>query len=440
MMAGLTNVVTIEQAARHLLIVSQDQDLTRHIDGSLQKEGYLSTVLNNPQDALLKAIDQGGVDAILWDGTLDLPQGRRGLFQYMRGDLERLKVPLMVLLDPKIQSHWRLAHKLRADEFLLKTAPEDELLLRLRGLFWRREHRALLSEASTLPENLKRFVQYVKTDLEANAEKQGVGTIALIEVVGARALMAEGNGEGCDGMTGALYEFLTANLRRADRLARYNQSTLVVYMPQRTGELAQRSLDVLQTEFLAKSERPFCAGLVTYPEDGTTVTELLMWADRALADARANGGFSIRDRLKDALVTSKLQRTIMLVDDDPAIVALLKASFNALGYQTVAASNGKKALKLIEQAPPDLVILDHVMPELSGFELLEELRERHGGQLPVPVVMLTIMNSGSDVLRGFELGVQDYIAKPFSPRELMVRVERVLKASQPLAWLDLETQ
>jgi PleD family two-component response regulator len=333
-----------------------------------------------------------------------------------------------------------LAHKLRADEFLLKTAPEDELLLRLRGLFWRREHRALLSEASTLPENLKRFVQYVKTDLEANAEKQGVGTIALIEVVGARALMAEGNGEGCDGMTGALYEFLTANLRRADRLARYNQSTLVVYMPQRTGELAQRSLDVLQTEFLVKSERPFCAGLVTYPEDGATVTELLMWADRALVDARANGGFSIRDRLKDALVTSKLQRTIMLVDDDPAIVALLKASFNALGYQTVAASNGKKALKLIEQAPPDLVILDHVMPELSGFELLEELRERHGGQLPVPVVMLTIMNSGSDVLRGFELGVQDYIAKPFSPRELMVRVERVLKASQPLAWLDLETQ
>jgi two-component system KDP operon response regulator KdpE len=120
------------------------------------------------------------------------------------------------------------------------------------------------------------------------------------------------------------------------------------------------------------------------------------------------------------------KRLILVVDDEPAIVRLVRAKLQADGYGVITAENGAAAIELFDKERPDLVILDLMMPEMDGFETLRRLHQFAS----TPVIMLTARGSDADKLRGFEIGVDDYITKPFNPDELAARVAAVLRRSQ----------
>ena len=117
---------------------------------------------------------------------------------------------------------------------------------------------------------------------------------------------------------------------------------------------------------------------------------------------------------------------ILVVDDEPAIVRLLRATLQVDGYAVVAADRGEQALPLLENERPDLVILDLMMPGMDGFETLRRIRARS----KVPVIMLTARASDADTLKGLQGGADDYVTKPFNPDELAARVTAVLRRSQ----------
>lgn len=115
---------------------------------------------------------------------------------------------------------------------------------------------------------------------------------------------------------------------------------------------------------------------------------------------------------------------ILIADDEARMRALVRDYLRVKGYQVLEAENGAEALAVFEREPDiALVLLDVMMPELDGFETLKELRRIS----EVPVLMLTARSEERDELRGFSLGADEYIAKPFSPKVLMARVEAVLK-------------
>jgi two-component system phosphate regulon response regulator PhoB len=114
---------------------------------------------------------------------------------------------------------------------------------------------------------------------------------------------------------------------------------------------------------------------------------------------------------------------ILVVEDESDIAALVAYQLAHAGYQVRTATNGREALKAIELDPPDLVVLDLMLPEIGGTEILETLRSRKETR-STPVIILTARGEEADRLKGFELGADDYIAKPFSPRELVMRVLR----------------
>ncbi len=121
---------------------------------------------------------------------------------------------------------------------------------------------------------------------------------------------------------------------------------------------------------------------------------------------------------------------ILIADDEARMRALVRDYLRVKGYQVLEAENGAEALSVFEREPDiALVLLDVMIPELDGFETLKELRRIS----EVPVLMLTARSEERDELRGFSLGADEYIAKPFSPKVLMARVEAVLKrtASNP---------
>jgi two-component system alkaline phosphatase synthesis response regulator PhoP len=119
---------------------------------------------------------------------------------------------------------------------------------------------------------------------------------------------------------------------------------------------------------------------------------------------------------------------ILIVDDEPEIVRGLEDNLRFEGYQTCAATDGEAALALALRETPDLVILDLMMPQMSGWDVCQRLR---AGGIDVPIIMLTARGGEADRVRGLELGADDYLAKPFSLRELLARVRAVLRRPGP---------
>ena len=117
------------------------------------------------------------------------------------------------------------------------------------------------------------------------------------------------------------------------------------------------------------------------------------------------------------------QPLVLVADDEPRITKLVALTLHDEGFRVVTAGGGEEALKKAEEVRPDIVLLDIVMPDLDGIEVMRQLREWR----PVPVILLTAKGSTSDKAKGLDLGADDYIAKPFHPDELAARVRAVLR-------------
>jgi two-component system KDP operon response regulator KdpE len=117
---------------------------------------------------------------------------------------------------------------------------------------------------------------------------------------------------------------------------------------------------------------------------------------------------------------------ILLIDDDKTLLSLVSDQLQTAGYETVLAENGNDGLRMANEVEPDLVIVDVMMPGLDGWEVCKQLREYS----LVPILMLTAKGEEVDKLRGFQLGIDDYVTKPFSFAELVARVGAVLSRIQ----------
>ena len=123
------------------------------------------------------------------------------------------------------------------------------------------------------------------------------------------------------------------------------------------------------------------------------------------------------------------KKLVLVVDDEPRMTKFVRMNLELEGYRVAEASNGLEALEKVKNDLPDLVILDVNMPEFDGFETLKTLRQSWS----VPVIMLTVKGDEEDRVKGLELGADDYVTKPFSPRELASRVKAVLRRTSMAA-------
>jgi DNA-binding response OmpR family regulator len=116
-------------------------------------------------------------------------------------------------------------------------------------------------------------------------------------------------------------------------------------------------------------------------------------------------------------------RRVLVVDDDPKTVSLIRLYLEKDGYHVLAAPDGRSGLALARSADPDLIVLDLMLPHLDGLDVCQALR----AESDTPIIMLTARTTESDKLSGLEAGADDYLTKPFSPRELLARVRAVLR-------------
>jgi two-component system alkaline phosphatase synthesis response regulator PhoP len=128
-------------------------------------------------------------------------------------------------------------------------------------------------------------------------------------------------------------------------------------------------------------------------------------------------------------MSDNIMETILIIDDEPNIIELARLYLEREGFKVIYAGRGREGLDLIVASPPNLVILDVMLPDIDGFEVLKRLRKSS----KVPVLMLSARREDVDKIVGLEMGADDYLTKPFNPHELLARVKAVLRRSQPAA-------
>jgi two-component system, OmpR family, alkaline phosphatase synthesis response regulator PhoP len=133
--------------------------------------------------------------------------------------------------------------------------------------------------------------------------------------------------------------------------------------------------------------------------------------------------------LREKRITANIMadELILLVDDEPNIIQLARMYLEREGYRIISASDGKAALEAIRSKKPNLVVLDVMLPEMDGLEVCKRLRREKNN---IPVIMLTARDDDIDKILGLELGADDYMTKPFNPRELTARVKVILRRSE----------
>lgn len=127
------------------------------------------------------------------------------------------------------------------------------------------------------------------------------------------------------------------------------------------------------------------------------------------------------------MVSGSFAKTVLVVDDETRMVNFITMNLELEGFRVITAANGFEAVEKVFKEHPDLVLLDIMMPEMDGFETLEQIRQGSA----VPVIFLTAKSEEVDRIKGLDLGADDYITKPFSPRELVSRIRAVLRRIDP---------
>lgn len=224
------------------------------------------------------------------------------------------------------------------------------------------------------------------------------------------------------------------SLRQSDLLARWGGEEFVGLFPNTDPEGARRAMENASQRF--REERfsidgnvftlTFSAGVAPVQADDS-VEEAVARADYYLYLAKSTG----RDRVvSESADPPRLRKRVLIAEDDELVATLIRHRLTQEGFDVIHCGDGESVLGAIGENGSDpglsLVILDVLLPEMDGFELLSRIRERRV-MASVPVIVLTVMGSEEDIVRGLALGADDYVVKPFSPTELLARVHRLLK-------------
>ena len=129
-------------------------------------------------------------------------------------------------------------------------------------------------------------------------------------------------------------------------------------------------------------------------------------------------------------MSADVKMRILIVEDDPALIELLKYNIEAEGFETTIVDDGDNAMAAIEDEQPDLIVLDWMLPNTSGIEICRQIRQNQSSK-ELPVIMLTARNEEADRIRGLKTGADDYVVKPFSPKELLARIDALMRRAYP---------
>jgi DNA-binding response OmpR family regulator len=391
-----------------ILVVDDADDQRDTVSECLRGAGYEAVPIATG-DTVVKIAKEQQPAMVLLDANLPGIDGYT-VCRLLKSDPELASIPVIFMtvrasLDDKLAGL-----TLGADEYLVKPLHLPELLLRI-DLQLRRARaakaapeRAPIKQGQLL--NYDVFVRVGRDQLKASA-----ATFALVRVPEKDADEVISVLRGC--------------VRSRDIVSRYDQNHVVMLLAGAPPALVRHRLADQIEGMKARGIRGVWAGIAPSVTPGEKPIEVLLAeGDDALAEARYLGEAAALKSDHPRTGAPATTNTMVLAEDDPEVVRIVDAQFKSAGYKTIIAADGEEAMEAVRANSPDVLLLDLLMPKMSGFDVLQKLAT---WQVRPRIVVLSARGREEDVTRAFEMGADDYVTKPFSPRELMARVARLLR-------------
>ena len=217
-------------------------------------------------------------------------------------------------------------------------------------------------------------------------------------------------------------------IRRRDLCGQYDRSHVIALLPDTGGAAARDRIASIVEKCRAEGISAVFAGIAASPAAGArTLEHLLEEADEALAIARYEGqAAALRpDAPRGEAPVQGVAPMVLVGDDDPDVIRIVDAHLASAGYRRVLTFDGSRTLEEVRAQRPDVLVLDLMMPRITGFDVLAGLREM--GESRPRIIVLSARGREEDVMRAFSLGADDFMVKPFNPQELLARIARLVK-------------
>ena len=414
-----------------ILVVDDDPDLANYMKVLLEGPGREIHVAHTGADAMAM-LEKQEISLVVLDLILPDTDGRNLLIK-IREKLATATIPVVVVTVKSAAQARAECLALGADEYLEKPVSPEALrsavLGRLRvGSDIVREFRR--DPLTGLPNRAAFHEAFDRARYVASVAGEPL-SVALIDIDHFDLVNdACGRAVG-DQVLRCVASVIAKSLRGTDLIARWGGEEFAVMFPRAEPRHAVRALnqalEALRSEsFQVGDERTlqvtFSAGVAPVAP-GLSAEEAVAEADRYLYLAKQSGldrVVSVEERVEAP------RRRILIAEDDEMVTTVVRRLLEREGYEVTTCTNGSAALASVYENSYSMILSDILMPQLDGFELLRRLREMPETER-TPVVMLTSMGKDQDVHRGFELGADDYIVKPFSSSELLSRVRRLMK-------------
>ncbi|HLY11217.1 MAG TPA: response regulator [Planctomycetota bacterium] len=407
------------------------------VDDDVELAGFMKTLLSTPGREILTAhsgaealaiLETREVSLIVLDLILPDADGRNLLLK-IRERVATATTPVIVITFRSADQARIECIALGADGFLEKPISPDALLKSVdamiaAGTDGAREQR--LDPLTGLPNRaafLESFGRARSTGASLN--------LALIDIDHFDLIRELGDRKTSDEVLRRVAGVLSRTLPSSCQVARWGAAEFAVLLLDQDVAAASAALNdtlfALKSETVATSQGQtlqitFSAGVVPVPPDATS-EEAIADADRHLYLAKQGGQERV---VSPADKIDAPRKRILLAEDDEMICLVVRRLLEREGYEVTTCTDGSSALRSAYENSYAVILSDIRMPQLDGFEFLRRLRDQEGAE-STPVILLTSMGRDEDLHRGFELGADDYIVKPFSASELLTRVRRLLK-------------
>ncbi len=433
----------IEGKGRLVLLVEDDEDQREVVSIHLNAAGF-ETMAIATGDRVLEIATSRQPNIIVLDANLPGMDGF-AVCRLLKTNPLLSGIPVIFLtiragLDDRL-----VGLMLGADDYLVKPVEVNELLLRMQLLLTKRA-RAEAAEQDRMG----------KESPELDFESFSVAAHDELAMLPATLVLVRTPAD----LHQPAYVVLRAESRRRDLVARYDDSHIVLLMAEMSPQKARERIAEMLARFKSGVPSRIHVGLASSPiPHSKTFDALLTEADEGIllaverGELMASGGepepaqpapppaeagpaaappvwprpaaASAGARVPSAFrAPSSRSFTVLLADDDPEVSRLIEAQLKAAGFKTLLAADGAETLAAVERHKPDAMVIDLMMPRMTGLEVLAKLAQSPGRP---PCIVLSARGREQDVTRAFALGADDYVTKPFSPQELLARVKRLLR-------------
>jgi DNA-binding response OmpR family regulator len=404
---GWGSIGPVEESHRlTVLVVDDDQEQRSLLSRCLGDAGHRPVLLDSAATLLDRARSERP-SVILLDVNMPGISGYVAC-QMLKADPELSAIPVVFTTTRAALDERIAGLSLGAYDYLCKPIDFRELLLRLRLVAFRLDKQQQEMPPATTsdgPLPYQAFIASARTQL-ARSE----ASVAIVRLPTRDADIAHSR--------------IREDIRRRDLLGWYDARHVALLCPEMAPADACYRLNQMLGQLPPTVTKGMHAGVASSAGGVLTIEALLAEADEALNEARHLGEIAVVRGTGRERAAAKALITILIADDDPDVSRILDAHVRAAGYQTVLAFDGEDAVQLMKGHQPAVMVLDLMLPKMTGFEVLQAMRSM---QDRPRTLVLSGKSRERDITRAFEIGADDYMTKPFSPQELLARVARLLR-------------